>query len=257
MKKHVTILTSASVVLGVSMAAPQAWGDDDDDNEIPFSVAKVFFQLNDTDGDLGIHAKIDGEPWRTMEIEDPRGRRILRVSPRGKLRRQGLTELSFESAEPQFDELPPEVFFNRFPEGEYEVEGVTLNGEELESTSIITHVLPAPPSNLMVSGLVTPDDCDEGPVPSVSDSAVLSWDAVTESHPELGKPGSINVERYELAVEVEEPVKLVLTADLPPSVTELEIPSSFLAQGEEFKFQVLVTDENGNETSSESCFTVE
>lgn len=73
------------------------------DNEIPFSVANVFLELNDTDGDLGIHALIDGQ------------------------RQQGLTELFFESAEPPFDELPPETFFRRFPEGEYEVEGMALD----------------------------------------------------------------------------------------------------------------------------------
>jgi hypothetical protein len=32
------------------------------DEEVPFSVARLFFQLNDTDGDLGIHMVIDGDP---------------------------------------------------------------------------------------------------------------------------------------------------------------------------------------------------
>lgn len=36
--------------------------------EIPFSVADVYFELYDTDGDLGIHALIDGEPWKKLEI---------------------------------------------------------------------------------------------------------------------------------------------------------------------------------------------
>ena len=34
--------------------------------ELPFSVARVFFQLNDTDGDLGFHAVIDGDPWKSL-----------------------------------------------------------------------------------------------------------------------------------------------------------------------------------------------
>ena len=31
--------------------------------EIPFDEADVFAELNDTDGDLGFHALIDGEAW--------------------------------------------------------------------------------------------------------------------------------------------------------------------------------------------------
>ncbi len=91
--------------------------DDDDDGEIPFAEAFLFFELNDTDGDLGIHGKIDGDEWKKLEIEDPRGRRMLKVKLQGRLKRQGLTELFFESAEPIFDELDPVDFFKRFPEG--------------------------------------------------------------------------------------------------------------------------------------------
>ncbi len=44
--------------------SPLVLADDDDsdsdDHEVPFEVAEVFFELNNTDGDLGIHALIDG-----------------------------------------------------------------------------------------------------------------------------------------------------------------------------------------------------
>ncbi|MCP4874615.1 MAG: hypothetical protein GY896_03945 [Gammaproteobacteria bacterium] len=33
----------------------------DDNNEVPFDEARLFLELNDTDGDLGIHGKIDGD----------------------------------------------------------------------------------------------------------------------------------------------------------------------------------------------------
>lgn len=240
---------SATLLLAIPTAASLA----NDDNEVPFSVGKLFFQLNDTDGDLGIHMKVDGEPWKHLSIEDPRERRMLNIRARGRLRRQGLTELAFESAEPQFDELSPEKFFARFPEGIYDIEGVTLSGEERENEVLITHVLPGPPEGLAVSGLAAPDDCDEGAVPVVGNPVVLSWDPVTTSHPDLGKSGPIDVTRYELAVEIEDS-ELKLEVNLPPDVTSLEVPAGFIAQGEEFKFQVLVTDAGGNETSSESCF---
>ncbi len=125
-----------SLCAGVSalLAAPTAvFADDDDDEEIPFEVAEVFFELNNTDGDLGIHALIDGDAWKRLRIEDINERRVLSVNVRGRLRRQGLTEIFFESAEPTFDELPPPTFFSRFPEGTYEISGRTLEGDELES----------------------------------------------------------------------------------------------------------------------------
>ena len=40
-----------------------------DGDEIPFDEASLFFELNNTDGDLGIHALIDGEPRVTTDIQ--------------------------------------------------------------------------------------------------------------------------------------------------------------------------------------------
>lgn len=257
-----TQTVSAATVLLLLVAAPvTGWAEDEDGDgeEIPFDVAELFFELNDTDGDLGIHGLIDGEAWKRLKIEDPRERTMLDARILGRLRRQGLTEFFFESAEPSFDELPPEMFFRRFPEGEYEIEGVTLEGEERESTVEISHVLPAPPENIQVSGEGAPEDCDEDPVPEVSTPVVISWDAVTESHPDLGEEGDIEVAKYELVVEREEPETLVLAVDLPPDVTEFEVPEDFtdLDSGDGFKFEILVRLENGNRTAVESCFELE
>ena len=101
--------------------------EEDDWNEIPFDEANIFLELNDTDGDLGIHALVDGEAWKRLEIEDPNEREILVVRAIRRLARQGLTEVFFESDEPSFDELSPEQFLRRFPEGEYEIEGITID----------------------------------------------------------------------------------------------------------------------------------
>lgn len=55
--------------------------------ETPFSEARLFFELNNTDGDLGIHAEIDGDPWKPLDIEDPSQRHILDIVASGRLRR--------------------------------------------------------------------------------------------------------------------------------------------------------------------------
>ena len=93
----------------------------------------------------------------------PEDRVLLAVSNEGRLGLQGLTELFFESAEPNFDDLSAAEFFARFPEGEYEIEGLTLAGQSLESVSGFTHVMPAPPANITISGKEAPAECEEGP----------------------------------------------------------------------------------------------
>ena len=45
-----------------------------------FSQAEIFLELNDTDGDLGLHASIDGDPWLDLEIEGPDERPLLASS---------------------------------------------------------------------------------------------------------------------------------------------------------------------------------
>ena len=261
MKKHphlLLFLTLMAAALVTHAAAAHGWKrKNDEEEETPFDEASLFFELNDTDGDLGIHGFVDGDEWKKLEIEDPFERTMLDVQVTGRLRRQGLTEVFFESAEPSFDELSPAQFFRRFPEGEYEISGVTLGGEELESVVVLSHVLPAPPPNLTVSGIPAAANCDADPLPSVSAPVTIGWGPVTQSHPTIGKSGAVEVDKYQLVVEREEPSLLVFTVDLPPDVTEFEIPEGFTELGDEFKFEVIVRSANGNQTATESCFEIE
>ena len=240
-----------TMVLVLVTAAQASWA-----QGANFSTANLFFELNDTDGDLGIHALIDGQAWKSLGIEDPAGRGMLNVSVTGRLGRQGLTELFFESAEPPFDELSPEQFFRRFPEGRYEIDATTLAGGELEATVRISHVLPGPPEDVLLSGVPAAEDCDAVPLPSVGEPVVIRWDPVTQSHPEIGTPGKkVTVEHYQLVIERE---GLVLSVELPPDVTEFEVPTALTEPGDEIKFEILVRAAgSGNQTAIESCFIVD
>jgi len=240
------------------------WDDDDDDEEIPFDEAEIFFELNNTDGDLGIHAKVDGDAWKRLEIEDKHERRMLLIRVNGRLGRQGLTELFFESDEPTFDELSPEEFFKRFPEGEYEIEGITLDGEELEGEVELSHTMPAPAGNVQVSGKDAAEDCDADPLPSVSGTNVtISWDPIEFSHPDLGNRGvPVEIDYYEVVVENDdgdEVMSTILPAfdDDEPRPTSLTIPDGYIALSTEWKFEILAREENGNKTAVESCFEIE
>ena len=264
MKYHHTILGGSLAAL---LLAPAASFAEDDDDEIEFAEAHVFFELNNTDGDLGIHALIDGDPWKRLRIEDQRERRILDVKVRSRLRRQGLTEFFFESAEPPFDELLPEEFFARFPTGTYEIEGVTLEGDEMESETAITHAMPAPPAPT-VNGEPAAMQCDEDEggydATEVSNAGgiMIAWPAVESTHPSIGYPqGSSDIEiyNYEVVVEVEigeDEFASVLSVILPPEVTSMTIPAEFIAQGEEFKYEVLAREASFNQTATESCFVL-
>ena len=219
-----------------------------------FSEAELFFELNDTDGDLGIHASIDGGPWTDLEIEGPADNQLLHIFSRGRLRTQGLTQLFFESAEPPFDELAPADFFRRFPEGRYTIEGRAQGGGTIQSTAVLSHVLAAPPDNILLSGVPAADSCDETPLPTVSAPVLIDWDPVTESHSEIGKSGSIRISRYQLFVE-RTGVKLSL--DLPPTVTEFEVPTGVTSLAKEFKFEIIARTSTGNNTAIESCFRLQ
>jgi hypothetical protein len=237
----------AVVVMASGAVAPRAWAAE-------FTQAELFFELNDTDGDLGIHASIDGGPYVRLEIEDPQGRTILVVTAQGRLAKQGLTQLSFESAEPPFDELPAAQFFRRFPEGVYEIEAVTSDGKEIEATVRLSHVLAAPPSRIRVAGQRAAENCDDvDNFPSVRAGmpVLIDWDPVTRSHPTIGKAGRVEIVRYQLFVE-QGAFKLGL--DLPPDVTEFVVPA-VLAPGS-VKFEIIARTTTGNNTAVESCFEV-
>ena len=269
-KRMLTVL----VALLLGFIAPVAWAyegddDDDDDDAIQFDEGEIFFELNNTDGDLGIHAMIDGDAWKKLSIEDPSERQLLRISVRSHLRQQGLTELFFESAEPRFDDLPPADFFERFEEGTYEIEGETLEGDELESEAELTHLMPAPPEPT-VNGEPMAEECDEDDpdydAPEVSGPVTIAWPAVRSSHPDLGDPQSsrdIVIHNYQVVVEAEietadgEELEVLLSVILPPGVTSMTIPEEFLALSDEWKYEILVREESFNQTAVESCFVLE
>ena len=258
-------LRSLAIASALAIVAPASMAEE----EMEFDEAHVFFELNDTDGDLGIHALIDGEPWKRLEIADPNERRMLLISVNGRLRRQGLTEVFFESAEPPFDELSPQMFFRRFPAGEYEIEGRTLDGEELESIAELTHVMPAPPQPT-VNGNGLAEECDpEEPgydAPLVVGPVTIAWPPVTMSHPDpegggagVQPPVLVTVHNYEVVVEADvevngEELTAVTSTVLPPDQTSYTIPAEFLSLSDQFKYEILVREDSFNQTAIENCF---
>jgi hypothetical protein len=271
-KLAIFIVPIVALMMGATAPAALAGGHHGEGSWLELEEAHLYFELNDTDGDLGIHGKVDGGPWKYIQIKDPYRNTIMSVSAYGRLKRQGLTELFFESAEPSFDDLSPEKFFKRFPEGTYKIYGKTLDGKLLSGASEISHVMPASADGVELNGhavdLQVVDCDDEDTVPEIdvdSDTGgvTISWAPVMNSHPDLGEEGEIVVALYQVVVEVElevdgEEFTSMFSADLPPDVTEMTVPAEFIELGEEFKYEILVREAGGgNQTAVESCFIVD
>jgi hypothetical protein len=255
------------------MAAPTvglAWHWDDEE-ELELDEAYLYFELNDTDGDLGIHGKADGDAWKRMKIEAPNERILLNINVRSRLRRQGLTELFFESAEPCFpetcedpdDALDPEVFFSRFPAGVYEWEGLTLDHEEIEGEVYLSQRIPAAPVVHSVGGDMAPAD-GECWNPGDVDEVIIDWNEVTHTHASLGSDtnaelGDNSVIYYEFVAEIDG-TEYKSTALVPPDTTQWTVPEEFidltdglmvenddgmLEEVEEIKFEIIVRVETG------------
>ncbi|MFN2431469.1 MAG: fibronectin type III domain-containing protein [Gemmatimonadota bacterium] len=221
----------AALVTLVCVAAPELQG------QVRFAVTEIRIEVNATDGDAGIQVDLDGEAWREVTIFSPDGRRLLVVGAEGNLEKLGLTELFFESEEPSFDELPLRDLLRMFPEGEYRFVGRTVEGERIVGVATLTHDIPAGPVILSPREGQRVDP----------DHTVIVWVPVT-------RPQGIEIVRYQVIVEREEPTPLQFSVDLPASVTSVTVPPEFLQPGTEYDFEVLAIEAGGNQTITESSF---
>jgi hypothetical protein len=204
--------------------------------EIPLAIARIFWEYNSSANDLGVHVFLDGEDWKRMKIVNPGGTRIFQVHGFAAYAALGMTELFFEGAEPSLDEFPLEELLALFPEGEYEFEGVTVDGEEIEGASNFTHAIPAGPA---VSALV-----------GANDLLVIAWDPVTGPPP--GFPDRpIEIVGYQVIVES-------FQVTVPASVTSVTVSPEFvgsLGPGTH-PFEVLAIDAGGSQSITEGTFTL-
>ncbi len=56
-----------------------------------------------------------------------------------------------------------------------------------------------------------------------------------------------------MVIETEEST---LSVTLPPDVTEFKVPTFLTESGDQIKFEIIVREENGNQTAVESCYVV-
>jgi len=216
-------------------------------NEKAFDEARIFIEYNSSDNDLGFHVFLDGEDWKTLKIVNPNGRTIFNVQGKESFQDLGLTELFFEGAEPSLFDVPLAELLALFPPGEYEFEGVTVEGDEIEGEATLTHAVPAGPD-------VSDSDDTVGP----GNALTIRWDPVTEeaTDPAGGVFPDVPIVVVDYQVIVGS-FQVTLPATDPPSPMSVTVPPEFVESLEPgpHGFEVLAIEEGGNQTITAGSFT--
>jgi len=203
---------------------------------VPFPEARIFIEYNASANDLGFHVFLDAEHWEEVEIVHPNGSTIMTVEGEGGFGDLGLTELFFEGAEPNLDDVPLAVLLGLFPEGRYTFRGEQVDGVDLLSRPRLSHAIPAAPEvDAEVDG----------------DTVTIVW--TTVSDPPDGFPDRpIDVVAYQVIVDTFQ-VTLPASDDDEMSLT---LPPEFVASLEpgEQLFEVLAIEKSGNQTITEGEF---
>ncbi len=212
------------------------------------SAAKLLIEHNATDEDTGFQGFGDGDPYNELTITGPGDVLIVTVTALGGLFDFGLTELFFETSEPENAEVPIVDVLDRLEEGTYTYRGELVDGEEDMLAATFTHDIPAGPE------LVSPVDGAAGVNPA---STVVSWNAVT-----LDLDGEdITIVGYQVIVEevVETAFPLgfakpVFSVYLPASATSVSVPAAFMIDDACYAWEVLAIEDSGNQTLSSAEF---
>lgn len=254
----VPVLVVAVFGLTVGAAPREAWGQAAGDDAcsssgrpaVQLPATKLIIEHNATDQDTGVHGLFDGVNWTKLCVYDPDGRQVLVVEPTGRLGKQSISGIFFESAEPPNAVVSIEKLKQRFPEGRYSVRGLSQDGRRLRGGANFTHDIPRAP-------VITFPKKNGDPV-SVS-NLVVTWDHVTMTLD--GKP--LHRTGYEVIVTKDvrdDPhgfSRPVLSVHVPPSVKSVTIPSEFLEPRTTYELEVLVLEEGGNQTISLRSFKTE
>ena len=229
-----------------------AWADEHE-NEI--SECDLYIEINATDEDAGWQGILDASPWRSARIIGPdevgnNGKIFLNIDAQQNAREQGITEYSWESAEPEFDDFLLEEFLERFPEGEYTCDVKFIEGSPNRETEEdeLTHCLPDGPVI-----------ADPGELPAGTDWMVM-WDPVSTQYDQDGPGLGASLDecdpedelvKYTVTVEFENGEDSVMNFDIIAPTTTATVPGDFLDCGLEGKVEIGAMLESGNATFRE------
>ena len=250
-----------AAVAGLAMAA--AAGPGTANGSEPFKITNIHFETNASACDMGIQISFDTDGISGLSVQDPNGQIVYQAgSVGGPAVTHDLTEGFQERVEPQIIDLrralgcerdleEPQIFLTEllsaWPEGKYSFSG---EGEDvsLRGFAALTHKVPAGPEILApADGTVVPSDVN----------LRIRWKKVTD--PIIPELGPVNVVGYHVVIadatrpEPFPPGKMPaqLDVDVPKSAAGLLVPKEYLRPSRVYEFEILATEEGGNQTISE------
>ena len=192
----------------------------------PFEELELTFEVNvnDVDGEVILHAET-GKPLERVALVDPYGQLTyaLRTGEGGI----GLTEFRLESGEPSID-----LVRTAYPEGEYTVTGVALDGTMIRGVVDLEHAIPAR------CWIMAPESM------SVVDrnSVTIQW----QTDP--------SVEKFTVELEDDDDEER-LAVNLPGDATSFRVPEGLLEPETEYQIVLVSHSDSGNRTVQEIYFT--
>ncbi len=156
---------------------------------VSIDAAKLYIEYYFTDDDIGVHGAFDSSDYSKLCVYDSNGTQALTVKPLEQFEDLTIGGILFESREPLSSEFSYGDLMADFPEGQYEVRGVTFEGKGLTGAATFSHDVPAAPT------IKFPLEDD---VVSLN-NLVVSWEPVTQTI--KGDPATITA--YEVIITKE------------------------------------------------------
>jgi len=280
--RMLAVLMVPVVALILAATAPQVWafGGHHWPEKEEFEDAQCGFEVNVTDFDTGFFACVDAEGWKWLKIR--RGWDLLFLTwAAGNLGRLGITELCFESSEPEgeFQEI-----LDLFPPGECKFIAKRVDGGYLKSTDELTHDFACPPNpeegqirykqGTNGNGF---EPFEDGTCVEPGVDLIIEWDELEsrlvdvrfeeEDGEEIvvydcvNNDSGVEVDSYEVVVETGElesgedfEPSQTLTFDPFDEGTSVTIPGDFIKENTPYKFEHLTIEESGNKSIIELEF---
>jgi hypothetical protein len=241
----------AQATLPAAAQVPCAGGAGPDE---PIAAAKLIIENNAGDGDIGVQGFFDHPGWRELCLFAPDGTLLFRAVPEGAVGELGMSEIFWESVEPEYGDWDYDDLKAAFPEGLYRVAGISAEGRPLTGAARFTTVLPAMP--VILAPKTAPEEDDpELPVLPLADLAV-EWEPVKASAD--GRP--LTLTGYQMTVvrdDMSDPdgfARHDFSVRLGPEATGHRVPASFFVAGAVYELEVLAIEDSGNQTIGGASF---
>jgi hypothetical protein len=229
MTKRIPIFAGVILLVGSYCLTLTAGGTKSGPSE-SFTVARIHFEQNATDGDVEVVFEVKGgkEGLAKLTVVSPDGRIVVDFTARDAST-LGMRQFRFESPEPK----EVKSLKLAYPEGVYTFTGSTISGVKFQGKATLSHKLPAAPSFLRPGA---------GAKGVGVKNLEITWTPVK------------NVAAYMIYIEQEE-LDLNVTAKLPGSAAKFGVPDGFLLPGTEYVLGIGAVAEEGNASYVETSFT--